>query len=167
MVLKNKKQGSSSWREEVQLMKEKVQLREKELPERKNQLPVKIGINQFLSNILPDIEKELSKPSTIGTKRSYPKTPKSVERWRDFLTDAARYEYPTTPIGADVVFPTITEIKFKLERDIDKVIANHLDNFNRIFRDQGKKYRFESTVTVFPCTESCQLHWGSRLCSYS
>jgi hypothetical protein len=67
------------------------------LPERKNQLPVKIGINQFLSNILPDIEKELSKPSTNGTPRSYPKTPKSVERWREYLTDAARYEYPTTP----------------------------------------------------------------------
>lgn len=39
--------------------------------------------------------------------------------------------------------PRIRGIKFKLERDVDKVIGTHLDNFNRIFEDQGKTYRFE------------------------
>ena len=111
-----------------------------------------VGINNFLSNILADIEKSLTKPSTTGTKRNHPKIPKVVERWDDFITEAARYEYPTTPIGADVVLPPTTEIKFKLERDVDKVIGNHLDNFNRIFRDQGIACRFKSKADVFPST---------------
>jgi hypothetical protein len=120
------------------------------------------GINDFLSSSLADIEKALSKPSTTGTKRIHPKIPKVVERWDNFITEAARYEYPTTPIGADVVLPPTTEIKFKLERDVDKVIGNHLDNFNRIFRDQGKACRFESKVDVFlsaPETEPQENHF--------
>ena len=111
-----------------------------------------VGINDFLSNILADIEKALTKPSTSGTKRNHPKVPKVVERWNDFISEAASYEYPTTPIGADVVLPPTTEIKFKLEKDVEKVIGYHLDNFNRIFRDQGMACRFESRVDIFPST---------------
>ena len=117
-----------------------------------------VGINDFLSNTLPDIEKALTKPSTTGTKRNHPKTPKVVGRWEGFLTEAARYEYPTTPIGADVVLPATRGIKFKLERDVDKVIGTHLDNFNRIFEDQGKACLFESKADVFPSTPETEPH---------
>ena len=105
-----------------------------------------MGINDFLSNILADIEKDLSNPSTTETKSNHPKIPSVVERWEDFMSDAARFEYPTTPIGKDVTLPPTTEIKFQLERDVARVVECHLDNFNRIFRDQGKKYRFISAV---------------------
>jgi hypothetical protein len=121
-----------------------------------------VGINDFLSSSLADIEKVLTKPSTTGTKRSHPKTPKFVRRWNEFRTDAAGFEYPTTRIGPDVVLPPTTEIKFKLERDVDKVIGNHLDNFNRIFRDQGIDCRFESKVAVLPSvpeTEPQESHF--------
>jgi hypothetical protein len=116
-----------------------------------------VGINDFLSNILADIEKALSKPSTTGTQRNHPKRPKVVERWGDFITEAARYKYPTTPIGADIVLPPTTEIKFRLERDVDAVIHYHLHNFNRIFRDQGKACRFESKADVFPSIPETEL----------
>lgn len=46
--------------------------------------------------------------------------------------------------------PHTTEIIFELERDVDKVIGYHLDNFNRIFRDLGKACRFKSKAGVFP-----------------
>ena len=111
-----------------------------------------VGINDFLSSSLADIEKALTKPSKTGTKRNHPKIPKVVGRWEGFITEAARYEYPTTPIGADVVLPATRGIKFKLERDVDKVIGSHLDNLNRIFEDQGKACRFESKADVFPST---------------
>lgn len=108
-----------------------------------------VGINDFLSNTLEDIEKALTKPSKTGTKRNHSKTPKTIERWEGFITDAARYEYPSTPIGTDITLPPTTEIKFRLERDVGVVIQNHLNNFNRIFRDQGKACRFESKADVF------------------
>ena len=109
-----------------------------------------VGINDFLLNTLADIEKALTKPSTVGTNRNHPKIPKVVERWDDFRTDAANYEYPTTPIGADVTLPFFTELKFKMEKDVDTVIQSHLLLFNRIFRDQNKACRFESKADVFP-----------------
>ena len=117
-----------------------------------NAVTTPVRINEFLSNTLADIENDFTKPSTTGTKRSHPKTPTFVGRWVEFMSDAARYEYPTTPIGKDVALPATTEFKFQLEKDIDKVVACHLDNFNRIFRDQGKEYRFSSKATVFPST---------------
>ena len=39
-----------------------------------------------------------------------------------------------------------------MERDVDKVIGYHLDNFNRIFKDQGKNCRFESKADLFIST---------------
>ena len=90
-----------------------------------------------------------TKPSTTGTPRKYSKTPRDVGRWEGFKAEASSYQYPTDPIGADVVLPATTEIKFKLERDVDKVIGSHLDNFNRIFRDLGKYCPFESKVDAF------------------
>jgi hypothetical protein len=116
-----------------------------------------VRINHFLSNILADIEKALTKPSTTGTKRNHPKIPQVVERWDNFMTEAARYEYPTTPIGADVVLPGTRSIKFQLERDVHKVIGSHLYNFNRIFEDEGKACRFESIADVFPSTPETEL----------
>ena len=107
-----------------------------------------VGIDVFLSNTLGDIEKDLSKPSTTGTKRKHSKIPRLTERWEGFISDAARYDYPTTPIGADVTLPSTTTIKFKLEKDVDKVIGSHLDNLNRIFRDQGIGCRFKSKATL-------------------
>ena len=115
-----------------------------------------VTINDFLLNTLADIQKALAKPSTTGTTRNHPKTPNVVGRWESFLTEAASYEYPATPIGADVVLPGTRGIKFKLERDVDKVIGSHLDNLNRIFEDQGKDYRFESKADVFPSTTELQ-----------
>ena len=46
--------------------------------------------------------------------------------------------------------PATTEIEFKLERDVDKVMGNHLDNMNRIFRDLKLNCRFKSKADVFP-----------------
>jgi predicted Ser/Thr protein kinase len=112
--------------------------------------PRPIGIVEFLSNSLPFIEKSLSKPPSAGTQRRYPKTPGTVGRWERFKADAAGYEYPTTPMGSDVILPVTTEIKIRLEKDIDMVIGCHLANFNRIFRDQGRMYRFGSKADVFP-----------------
>lgn len=97
-----------------------------------------------------DIEKALLKPSNSGPQRNYSKTSFHTGRWDEFKADAAAYVYPETPIGRDVALPATTEIKFKLERDVSTVIQNHLNNFNRIFRDQGKTYRFESKADVFP-----------------
>jgi hypothetical protein len=99
----------------------------------------RVGINDFLLSTLADIQKALAKPSTTGTTRNHPKTPKVVGRWEGFKTEAASYEYPTTPpIGADVVLTATSEIKFKPEKDVDSIIQNYLHNFNRVFRDQGK-----------------------------
>jgi predicted Ser/Thr protein kinase len=108
-----------------------------------------LGINDFLLNTLADIENDLSNPTTTGTRRKYPKTPNCTGRWEEFKADAAAYVYPTTPIGNDISLPFTSEIKFSLEKDVNKVIGNHLDNFNRIFRDQGKTYRFKSKANVF------------------
>jgi predicted Ser/Thr protein kinase len=112
--------------------------------------PRPLGIVKFLSNSLPFIEKSLSKPPAPGTQRRYPMTPGTVGRWESFKADAAAYDYPTTPKGSDVILPSTTEIKIRLEKDIDMVIGWHLANFNRIFRDQGRMYRFGSKADVFP-----------------
>jgi hypothetical protein len=101
-------------------------------------------------NTLPDVEKDLSKPSSSGTKRNHKQTLLSVKRWEEFILDAASYKYPTTPIGTDVMLPITTEVVFRLERNVDTVIENHLGNFNRIFRDQGKAHRFGSRISAAP-----------------
>ena len=120
-----------------------------------------LGINVFFSNTLQDIEKSLSKPTTTGTIRSHPKTPKVVGRWKEFISEAARFEYPTTPIGNDVVLPSTSEIKFNLERDVHTVIQAHLYNFNRIFRDQEKACRFRSKAYTFPLTPQTEPFIGA------
>jgi len=109
-----------------------------------------VGIDVFLSNTLGDIEKDLSIPSTTGTKRKHSKIPRLTERWEGFISDAARYDYPTTPIGAGVTLPSTINVIFNLEKDVDKVIGNHLDNLNRIFRDQGISCQFKSKATPTP-----------------
>ena len=38
-------------------------------------------------------------------------------------------------------------MQFQLERNIDTVIQYHSINFNRIFADQGKSYRFREVAT--------------------
>lgn len=83
---------------------------------------MRFGINDFLSNALADIDKCLSKSSTAGTPRKYSKTPRIFGRWEGFKGEAASYQYPTNPIGADVSLPATRGIKFKLERDVDKVM---------------------------------------------
>ena len=85
-----------------------------------------------MSSPLPDIQSAFGKPATTGTKRNHPKTPLHTGRWECFSRDAASYEYPTTPIGDDIL-PPPTEILFTLEKVVDRVIAHHLDNLNRIF----------------------------------
>ncbi|KAJ8331806.1 hypothetical protein O5D80_000111 [Batrachochytrium dendrobatidis] len=109
-----------------------------------------VRLDKFLSNTLEDIEKDLSKISTTGTRRRHSKTPSHVGRWESFSTDAKAYEYPTTHIRSDVVLPVTREIAFTLERDVDRAVGYHLDNFNRIFKDQGKTHRFKAKPTVFP-----------------
>ncbi|KAI8891972.1 hypothetical protein BC833DRAFT_626280, partial [Globomyces pollinis-pini] len=109
---------------------------------------VSVRINDFLSNTLPDIEKALSKPSTTGTRRKYSKTPEETGRWESFKTEAAGYTYPTTPIGSDISLPSTRGITFNLEKDVDTVIQSHLHNFNRIFEDEGKMWRFRSKATA-------------------
>ncbi len=106
----------------------------------------KLGIAGFLSNILGDIEKVLTMFPSTETKRDYSKTPGTVGRWEQFKVDAAAFKYPTSPIGSDVLLPGTTMIKFTHERDVDIVIGQHLFNFNRIFRDEGKPCRFERSL---------------------
>ena len=103
-----------------------------------------------ISNTLGDIEKDLNIPSTTGTKRKHSKIPRLTECWEGFISDAARYDYPTTPIGADVTLPSTTTIQFNLENDVEKVIGSHLDNLNRIFRDQGISCKFKSKASPTP-----------------
>ncbi|KAJ3317169.1 hypothetical protein HDV06_001958 [Boothiomyces sp. JEL0866] len=69
-----------------------------------------------------------------------------MSRWDAFKTEAAGFNYPTTTVGKDVFLPFTTGIEIWSERDVDRVVGNHLDNFNRIFRDQGKDYRFNTKV---------------------
>ncbi|KAJ3316928.1 hypothetical protein HDV06_002623, partial [Boothiomyces sp. JEL0866] len=104
-------------------------------------------LNSFLSNTLGEIEKGIEIKSGTGTERSKPRTPRSISRWNAFKPEAARFNYPTTTVGKDVL-PFTTGIQIKSEKDVDRVVGNHLDNFNRVFRDQGKDYRFNTKVEV-------------------
>jgi hypothetical protein len=124
------------------------------VPDSSGLLPssIRVGIDTFLSTPLPDIKKLFSKPTNTGTRRCYPKTPKFVERWKDFLSDAVTYEYPKTLIANDMILPNLTEMIFKLEKDVDSVMQYHLLNLNRIFRDQGNNCRFSSKADVDPET---------------
>ncbi|KAJ3354564.1 hypothetical protein HDU83_005015 [Entophlyctis luteolus] len=88
--------------------------------------------------------------------RSQPKTPSNVKRWVEFKQVAANYLYPNAPISKDIVLPATTEIEFNSEKDVDKVIASHLDNFNRIFRDLNQRCRFR-TKAVFSSQTSSSL----------
>ncbi|KAK5665077.1 hypothetical protein QVD99_007934 [Batrachochytrium dendrobatidis] len=109
-----------------------------------------VRLDKFLSNTLEDIKKNLSKISTTGTRRRHSKTPSHVGRWEDFSTDAKAYEYPTTHIRSDVVLPVTRKVAFTLERDVSRAVGNHLDNFNRIFEDQGEAHVFQTKPTVIP-----------------
>jgi hypothetical protein len=109
-------------------------------------------ISEFLSQSLDDLKIDLPKPSSTGTERSYPKSPRTVERWECFLSDAAKFNYPTTPIPSDVSLPQTSELTIKLEKDVDTIIHTHLLNFNRIFRSQKKSCRFESKAGSFSAT---------------
>ena len=115
-------------------------------------------LKEFLANSLENIEKALVKPSTTGTKRANPKSPKYVERWKEFKNDAANFDYPTTVIGNDISLPVTRGIEIKLESDVNGIVKTHLDNFNRIFIDQEKTLRFASKADVFPTTlEAIQI----------
>jgi predicted Ser/Thr protein kinase len=109
-----------------------------------------LGIDDFLSNTLRDIEKVLSDPATTGTQTRYPRKPGKVGRWERFKAEAAGYDYPTTPIAGDVILPGTRAIRFRSESDVSRVIGSHFDNFNRIFADQGLQLQFQSKPDVFP-----------------
>ena len=82
-------------------------------------------------------------------KRNHPKTPKEVERWKTFKTDAVQFVFPSVALSNDITLPSTRGIEFNSEKDVDKVIGNHLDNFNRIFEDLGLLIRFRTKATAF------------------
>ncbi|KAJ3346120.1 hypothetical protein HDU83_003355 [Entophlyctis luteolus] len=114
------------------------------------------NIAGLLSKSLSPIKKRFNKPSSRVTPRSHPKTPSDVKRWVEFKQAAANYVYPNAPISKDIVLPATTEIEFNSEKDVDKVIGSHLDNFNRIFRDLNQRCRFR-TKAVFSSQTSSSL----------
>jgi predicted Ser/Thr protein kinase len=91
-------------------------------------------------------------------KKSHFKTPQYIDRWQDFKTDAANYDYPTTAIGKEIFLPLTSEIKFQVEKDVEGLVTNHLSNFNRIFAAQGKTCRFQSKVDTDPSTPETEPH---------
>lgn len=113
---------------------------------------VKQSISEFLALPLEEIEKRhLMKSSTTGgTDRAHPKKPKTVKRWESFVQDAANFQYPNIPKPDDVIRYPVTEQKIILEKDVDKIIGNHLDNLNRIFRELDIQCRFGTKAEVFP-----------------
>jgi predicted Ser/Thr protein kinase len=100
-----------------------------------------------LSNTLGEIKKKLAEPVS-SSKRNHPKTPKTVERWEEFRTNAANFNFPTNLLSSDILLPVTTEIEFSSEKDVDKVIGVHLDNFNRILRDLNQIIRFRTKATA-------------------
>ena len=95
-------------------------------------------LDEFLANTLKDV----AEPPTTGTPRGFPKTPKIVKRWEGFKTDASNFAYPTIEIGKDVFLPSTRGLQIELEAGVNKIIGYHLDTFNRVFLDQGSRYRF-------------------------
>ncbi|KAJ3025252.1 UNVERIFIED_CONTAM: putative protein serine/threonine kinase [Siphonaria sp. JEL0065] len=108
---------------------------------KKNRAPT---IAEFLSNSLSTIEKRLNQASSSGTARSHPRALKNVQRWLDFKQSATSFPFPNSPSSRDIVLPATTELQFNSEKDVDKVVGTHLDNFNRIFRNLGFGCRFRS-----------------------
>ncbi|KAJ3001882.1 UNVERIFIED_CONTAM: putative protein serine/threonine kinase, partial [Siphonaria sp. JEL0065] len=101
-------------------------------------------IAEFLSNSLSTIEKDLNKAKSTGTTRSHPRAPKNVQRWLEFKQSSANFPFPNSLTSRDTVLPATTELQFNSEKDVDKVVGTHLDNFNRIFRNLGFGCRFRS-----------------------
>ncbi|KAJ3272736.1 Adiponectin receptor protein 1 [Terramyces sp. JEL0728] len=106
-------------------------------------------IRRFLSNILEPVEKALEVKSGTQTERGHPRTPKYMGRWEAFKSDAANYSYPNTRIGNDVKLPGTSTVEIGSEKDVDTIIHNHLHNFNRIFRDEGRNCKFVTKAQAF------------------
>ena len=121
-----------------------------------------LRLDEFLANTLKDVGKNLVEPPTTGTPRSYPKTPKIVKRWEGFKIDASNFTYPTIEIGNDVTLPPTRGLQIKLESDVDKIIGNHLDNFNRVFLDQGSRYQFARKADAFPAVDAGRVKFIGR-----
>ena len=64
------------------------------------------------------------------------------------------FTYPTIEIEKDVVLPSTRGLQIKLDADVDKIIGNHLDSFNRVFLDQGSRYQFASKADAFPAVDA-------------